>query len=93
MTVRAPGTTQLAGPAPAGGTAPPAELKTVCGVVLGGSLNGDVIIASPEALAIVRAGLLVRAFVIAGMELIKQTVAVGGGREIRLEFGVYRAVR
>lgn len=92
MTVRAPGTPALTAPAPAG-TSSAAELQTVSGVVLGGSLCGDVIIASAEALAIVRAGLLVRAFVIAGMDLITKTVAVGGGRAIRLAFGVYRAVR
>ncbi len=93
MTVRASGTAELSGPAPAAGTSPAVELRTVGGVVLGGSLSGDVIIASSEALAIVRAGLLVRAFLIAGMELMRQTVVVGGGRAIRLEFGVYRAVR
>jgi len=92
MTVRASGTAALTAPAPAGTTST-AELKTVSGVVLGGSLSGDVVIASAEALAIVRAGLLVRAFVIAGIELITKTVAVGGGRSIRLAFGVYRAVR
>jgi hypothetical protein len=71
----------------------PAELRTLYGVVLAGSLNGDVIIASAEALAIVKAGLLVRALVIAGMEMIKRTVAIGAGRKLQLEFGIYRAVR
>jgi hypothetical protein len=92
VTLHASSTAALSPPAPAA-SAQPSELRTVWGVILGGSLNGDVIIASPEALAIVKAGLLVRAFVIAGMEMIKRTVAIGNGRKIALEFGVYRAVR
>lgn len=92
MTVRASGTAQPGAPASPTGTAAGPELRTLSGIVLGGSLNGDVIIASTEALAIVKAGLLVRAFVIAGMELMKRTVAAGGGRTIRLEFGFYRVV-
>jgi hypothetical protein len=92
VTLHASGTAALTGVSPASGTQP-AELRTVWGIVLGGSLNGDVIIASSQALAIVKAGLFVRAFVIAGIETMKRTIALGGGRRLSLEYGVYRAVR
>jgi hypothetical protein len=87
VTIRATGTAPVAGSLPTAGA--PAELRTVWGVVLGGSLSGDVIIASPEALAIVRAGRFVRAFVLAGIETLRRTIDAGG-RTIRLEYGVYR---
>jgi hypothetical protein len=92
MTLHASGAAALAGPTPASSTQS-AELRTFWGVVLGGSLNGDVIIASAQALAIVKAGLLVRAFVVSGIELMKRTISLGGGRRISLEYGVYRSVR
>jgi urease gamma subunit len=60
---------------------------------LSGTLNGDAIIASAEALAIVRAGRLVSALVIAGLETLKRTVVMAGGRKLALEFGIYRIVR
>lgn len=92
MTVRAPRTPQLAIPAEIGSSAPPREARSVSGVVIGGSLSGDVVIASQEALAIVKAGFLVRAFVIAGLEKVVRSVALGGGRTLRLESGFYRAM-
>ena len=61
VTVRAHGTAPITAPVPPARARPSAELRTVWGVVLGGSLSGDVIIASPEALAIVKAGMFVRA--------------------------------
>jgi hypothetical protein len=91
VTVRATGTPPIAELAPAAvGT--PVELRTVWGVVLGGSLSGDVIIASPEALALVRAGRFVRALVFAGIEALRRTVPVGGGRLLCLESGIYRPI-
>jgi hypothetical protein len=82
----------LAGPTPAGATSRP-ELHTPWGIVVCGSLHGDVVMASAEALAIVKAGLLVRALVIAGLEKLKRSVALGGGRMLTLEYGVYRVTR
>jgi len=89
VTARATGAGSVAGPLAPGGAREAGELRTLWGVVLGGSLNGDVIIASPEAVAIVRAGRLVRAFVLAGIEKIRRTIPIGH-RVAHLEFGVYR---
>lgn len=61
-------------------------------MVLGGSLNGDVIIASQEALALVRAGKLARAFVIAGLETLRRIVPLHGGRSLSVDFGIYRLI-
>jgi len=89
VTIRATGTAQVVEPlVPASAPATP-ELRTIWGVVLGGSLSGDVIIVSPEAMAIVKAGKLVRALLIAGMETVRRALAAGDGRTIRLEYGVY----
>lgn len=87
MTVTRP----LAAPAAVNSPEAARELRTVSGVIVAGSLNGDVIIATHEAMSIVRAGKLVRAFIIAGLESILKTATLGGGRTVKLEFGMYRA--
>lgn len=60
------------------------------GVVVGGTPNGDVIVLSAQALAILKAGRLVRALVIAGLEALRRTVAIGAGCALSLEYGFYR---
>jgi hypothetical protein len=94
MTIRATATPA----APVGGTAALArtpgiaELPVATGVILGGTLQGDVVIVSYEALALLRAGLAVRAFIVRGIEKVVRTISIGGGRVVGLAFGVY-AVR
>ncbi len=92
MTIRAPSTPPAAAPlaAPAAGEAPAAHPSS--GVVVGGTPSGDVIVMSRRALAILRAGQLVRAFVIAGLETIRRRVALGTGRTVLLEHGIYQLV-
>jgi hypothetical protein len=89
VTARATEAGSVGAPLAPSGAHAPGELRTMWGVVLGGSLAGDVIIASPEALAIVRAGRLVRAFVLAGIETVRRSIRIGH-RIAHLEFGVYR---
>jgi hypothetical protein len=69
----------------------PTASRALSGVILAGTLGGDVIIVSPRALAIVRAGIAVRAFVIRGLETLRRTIALGEGRTLVLEYGIYRA--
>ena len=70
----------------------PATVHAPFGVIIGGTPNGDVIVMSQRALAIVRAGLIVRAFVIAGLETLRRTVVLGANRSLRLENGLYQVV-
>jgi uncharacterized SAM-binding protein YcdF (DUF218 family) len=93
VTLRASPAALTAQPADTAAGASVVELRTPWGVVLGGSLHGDVVIASTQALALVKAGLLVRAFVIAGLATMTKTVTLGGGRTLILENGIYRIVR
>ena len=93
MTIRASGTPESAAIVPT--PSPPGPLTathSLSGVILGGSPGGDVIIVSARALAIVRAGLAVRAFVINGFEALCRTVTIGAGFKLRLEYGIYRTV-
>lgn len=93
MTIRASGTKEPAPPerAPAA-VAPSAVTHLHSGVIVGGTLNGDVIVMSSQALAIVKAGRLVRAFVISGLEMLRRTLAIGAGLTLSLEYGIYRTV-
>jgi hypothetical protein len=91
MTVRTSGTPEVWGPdpAPLAQSASAAAFTAAC-IVVGGTPNGDVIVMSQRALAIVRAGQLVRAFVIAGLETLRRTVTLGATRAVRLENGIYQ---
>ena len=91
MTIRAPGTPQAAA-APA---APNAEHALAVGgpdVVLGGTIAGDVIVISPRAFAIVRAGGMLVACVLEGLENLRQTITLDGNRRLRLHHGISRVV-
>ena len=65
-------------------------LQTPLGAVVGGTVNGDVIIVSAQALAILRAGAFVRAFVLRGIESMRRTVAIAAAQICVLESGIYR---
>ena len=91
MTIRAPATPDIpaleaAAPSPAGAIAPLAT----AGIVVGGTPSGDVIVMSRQALAILRAAQPIVAFIIKGLETMRQTIALGAGRSLRLESGIYR---
>ena len=92
MTVRASGAPEV----PALEPAPLAQITPAThasfGVVVGGTPSGDVIVMSHRALAIVRAGQLMRAFVMSGLETLRRTITLGAGRSLRLENGIYQAV-
>jgi hypothetical protein len=92
MTVGASESTAEAAPLErAQATAPLAVLlQTPLGAVVGGTLNGDVIIVSAQALAILRAGAFVRAFVLRGIESMRRTVAIAAAQICVLEYGIYR---
>jgi len=64
--------------------------QTALGVVVAGTLNGDVIILSPQALAIVWAGVFVHALVLRGLESVRKTLALSGARTVVLDYGIYR---
>lgn len=64
--------------------------QTAFGVVVAGTLNGDVIILSPQALAIVRAGVFVHALLLRGLESVRKTLALNGARTVVLDYGIYR---
>ena len=93
MTIRASAAPEIPAlePAPLAPPSPP-PIHASFGVVVGGTPSGDVIVMSHRALAIVRAERPVRAFVIAGLETLRRTVALGAGRTLRLEHGIYRVV-
>jgi hypothetical protein len=93
MTIRASAAPEVPAlePAPLAPSSP-APIHASFGVVVGGTPSGDVIVMSHRALAIVRAERLVRAFVIAGLETLRRTVALGAGRTLRLERGIYQVV-
>jgi hypothetical protein len=91
VTIRAPATPDV----PALEAAPPAATAAVAtqalaGVVVGGTPSGDVIVMSRQALALLRAARPIVAFIINGMETMRQTIALGAGRTLRLESGIYR---
>jgi hypothetical protein len=93
MTTTAPGLPEV----PALEPAPPASSPTPSahaslGVVVAGTPSGDVILLSHRALAIIRAGQLLRAFVIVGLETLRRTVVLGAGRTLRLQHGIYQVV-
>ena len=90
--MQATGATPLASPA-SPSSAARSELQTPWGIIICGSLHGDVVIASAEALALVKAGLLVRALVLGGLEKLKRTVSIGGGKILSLDHGIYRITR
>ena len=92
MTVRAAATPELLALESASGASSPQTTPALFGIVIGGSPNGDVVIISQRALAIVRAGQFVRAFVIAGLESLRRTVVLGANRTLRLENGIYQLV-
>jgi hypothetical protein len=91
VTIRAPGTPDVQA-LEAAPPAPSAALATLAmaGVVVGGTPSGDVIVISRQALAILQAGLPVLAFIINGLESLQKTIALGAGRRIRMQFGIYR---
>ncbi len=88
--MRTPGAAQTPAPEAAPAAAPPASLPAPSDIIVGGTPAGDVIVMSPRALALVRAGLLVKAFVIAGLASLRRTIALGGNRMLRLEYGIYQ---
>jgi len=93
MTIRASGAPEVPALEPAPQTpSSPAAVHASFGVVVGGTPSGDVIVMSHRALAIMRAERIVRAFVIAGLETLRRTVALGAGRTLRLEYGIYQVV-
>ena len=93
MTVRASGAPEVPVLEPAAlGPSTPAATHASFGVVVGGTPSGDVIVMSHRALAITRAERLVRAFIIAGLETLRRTVALSAGRTLRLEHGIYQVV-
>lgn len=93
MTVRASLTAEtLALEAARTSAAPPTPVQAAFGIVVGGTPSGDVIVMSQRALAIVRAGLLVHAFVIAGLATLQRTVVLGAHRMLRLQYGIYQLV-
>ena len=90
MTVRA----ALAPPATpaATGADAPAPTQTLFGIIVGGTLAGDVVVMSPRAVALARAGTLVRALIIAGFASLRRTVPLAGRRMLRLQDGVYQVL-
>ena len=92
MTIRASSAPEVPAlePASHAPSSPPA-MHASFGVVVG-TLSGDVIVLSHRALAIVRAERLVRAFVVAGLETLRRTVALSTGRTLRLEYGIYQLI-
>jgi hypothetical protein len=93
MTTPAPGLPEVPALEPAPPTSSPtASVHASFGVVVGGTPSGDVILLSHRALAIVRAGQMLRAFVIVGLETLRRTVALGAGRTLRLQHGMYQVV-
>lgn len=65
-------------------------VQTPHGSVVGGTLNGDVIIVSAQALGLLRAGALVRAFIVRGLDSVRRTVALAASRQLIVEYGIYR---
>ena len=91
MTIRAPATPDIpaleaAAPSLASAVAPLATAS----IVVGGTPNGDMVVMSRHALALLRAARPIVAFIIKGLETMRQTIALGGGRTLRLESGIYR---
>lgn len=97
MTIRAPGT---APNPPALEASPPQTAQAVAfpepviqsplGAVLAGTVGGDIIIVSAQALALLRAGLSVRAFIIRGIETMRRVVRLSATRLLIFEYGFYR---
>ena len=92
MTVRASATPETAALEATPAAATPAPILAAFGIVVGGSPNGDVIVLSQRALALVRAGRRVQAFVIAGLAALRRTVSLGANRTLLLQHGIYRLV-
>ena len=65
-------------------------VQTPLGAVVGGTLQGDVLILSAQALALLRARAFVRALVLVGLESMRRLVALANGRRLILEYGIYR---
>jgi len=64
-------------------------VQTPLGSVVGGSLQGDVLIVSLQALALLRARAFVRAFVARGLDAVRRTISLLSGDQLVLEFGIY----
>jgi hypothetical protein len=92
MTVRAALTTPPAAPEGAVVANAPAAADTAFGIIVGGTPAGDVIVMSQRAIALTRAGVLVQALVIAGLASLRRTIALAGGRTLRLQDGIYRVL-
>jgi hypothetical protein len=92
MTVRASGSPEVSSVESSPITPSASLAHASFGIVVGGTPSGDVIVMSHRALAIVRAGLMVRALVIAGLETLRRRVALGANRTLRLENGIYQLV-
>jgi hypothetical protein len=61
-------------------------------IVVTGTPNGDAVFMSPQAHAIIRAGNVVRALIIHGLETLRRSVALSAHRMLKLEYGFYRVV-
>ena len=89
--MRAQALPELAATEPAAPNAAASRLLA-SGVIVGGTPDGDAIVVSQRALALLRAGLAVRAFVIAGLESLRRTISLGGSARLRLRHGIYQLV-
>ncbi|MDQ6780789.1 MAG: hypothetical protein M3Z37_06515 [Candidatus Eremiobacteraeota bacterium] len=65
-------------------------VQTPLGALVGGTLNGDMIIVSAQALGLLRAGAFVRAFIVRGLESVRRSVSLAASRQLILEHGIYR---
>lgn len=85
---------QIAG-APAASAAAIASYSHVsaletAGAIVAGTPHGDVIVLSPRALFLMKAGRLLKALVIRGLEALHRSIDIGGNRAVCLEHGAYR---
>lgn len=88
MTVR--GALPAPAPQPSASIDAAVPTRTVFGVIVGGTLAGDVIVMSPKAMVLVRAGSFVKALIIWGLASLRRSVPLAGGRTLCLQDGVYQ---
>jgi hypothetical protein len=89
--VRAFGTPEPLAPEAAVSSAA-SHVRMAEGVIIGGTPAGDVVVVSQRALALVRAGSLVKAYIKTNLAALRRTVRLGGQRTLLLQHGVYQLV-
>jgi len=90
--VRAFGTPEPLAPEAATGTSTASQVRLADCVIISGTPAGDVVIVSQRALALVRAGQLVKAYIKANLTALRRMVRLGAGRALLLHHGVYQLV-